>query len=174
MSNIGRQKISIPEGVTVDINTLKHEVYLKGKIGSIVHPFSKEIELSISNNEIKVISSNKRLWGVERTQLKNSLIGVSQGFQKRLKLVGIGFRVQKQNNTLQFKLGFSHEITFELPEGINAICPKPDQIVLFGIKKDYLNQTAAKIRLLREPDSYKGKGIQFEDEILILKEGKKK
>jgi large subunit ribosomal protein L6 len=109
-----------------------------------------------------------------QTQIQNTIIGVSQGFQKRLKLVGIGFRVQKQNNSLQFKLGFSHEITFQLPDGIDAICPKPDQIVLFGIRKDYLNQTAAKIRSLRKPDSYKGKGIQFEDEILILKEGKKK
>ena len=129
---------------------------------------------TISDNEIKITSSNKRIWGVERTQIQNTIIGVSQGFQKRLKLVGIGFRVQKQNNSLQFKLGFSHEITFQLPDGIDAICPKPDQIVLFGIRKDYLNQTAAKIRSLRKPDSYKGKGIQFEDEILILKEGKKK
>ena len=174
MSNIGRQKINIPENVSIDLDSSKHEVFIKGKIGSIVHSFSKEVNLTLSDNEIKITSSNKRIWGVERTQIQNTIIGVSQGFQKRLKLVGIGFRVQKQNNSLQFKLGFSHEITFQLPDGIDAICPKPDQIVLFGIRKDYLNQTAAKIRSLRKPDSYKGKGIQFEDEILILKEGKKK
>ena len=174
MSNIGRQKISIPEGVSIDINISKNEVSIKGKIGSLVQSFSNEINLILSNNELKVTSSNKRIWGVERTKIQNSIIGVSQGFQKKLKLVGIGFRVQKQNNNLQFKLGFSHEITFPLPEGIDAICPKPDQIVIFGMRKDYLNQTAAKIRSLRQPDSYKGKGIQFEDEILILKEGKKK
>lgn len=174
MSNIGRQKISIPEGVSIDINTSKNVVSIKGKIGSLVQSFSNEIKLILSNNELKVTSSNKRIWGVERTKIQNSIIGVSQGFQKKLKLVGIGFRVQKQNNNLQFKLGFSHEITFPLPEGIDAICPKPDQIVIFGMRKDYLHQTAAKIRSLRQPDSYKGKGIQFEDEILILKEGKKK
>jgi large subunit ribosomal protein L6 len=174
MSNLGRQKINIPEGVTIKINHEQCEISLEGKLGLLTQKVSKEINLILKENELSISSTNKRIWGAEHTQIQNSIIGVSQGFQKRLKLVGIGFRVQKENQTLKLKLGFSHDVFFDLPEGIDAICPKPDQIVLFGTKKDYLHQIASKIRSLRQPDSYKGKGIQFENEILILKEGKKK
>ena len=99
---------------------------------------------------------------------------LSKGFKKTLNLVGIGYRVQVNKQTLTMKLGFSHDVIFTIPEGIKAVCPKSDQIVLFGIKKDFLHKVASSIRLLRKPDAYKGKGILFDNENLRLKEGKKK
>jgi large subunit ribosomal protein L6 len=130
--------------------------------------FSKE------NDTIKSFSKNKTMWGTEHKLLDNAIIGVSKGFKKTLNLVGIGYRVQVNKQTLTMKLGFSHDVIFTIPEGIKAVCPKSDQIVLFGIKKDFLHKVASSIKLLRKPDAYKGKGIIFDNENLRLKEGKKK
>lgn len=174
MSNIGKKKIDIPEGITLSIDSVLSHITLEGKLGKIKLNLAKDVSVSQEKDQLIVESKNKKLWGTERTRILNAIIGVSQGFQKSLKLVGIGYRVQKKANSLVMKLGFSHDVSYELPEGIDAICPKQDQIVLFGIKKDFLCKIAADIRSFKKPDSYKGKGICFEDEKLILKEGKKK
>ena len=174
MSNIGKQKIEIPEGVNINIDNSLHEINIEGKLGSIKLKLSENINLEQDKDKVRVKSNNKKLWGTERTRIHNAIIGVSQGFQKTLKLVGIGYRAQIKDNSLLLKLGFSHDVIYDLPEGINAICPKVDQIVLIGIEKDFVCKIASNIRSLKKPDSYKGKGIRFEDEKLILKEGKKK
>lgn len=174
MSNIGKKKIDIPEGILLDLNTNSQNLIVKGNLGEITLTISKDILIDQENSQLTIKSKNKKLWGTERTRISNAIIGVSQGFQKSLKLVGIGYRVQKKENLLIMKLGFSHDVVYQLPEGIDAICPKQDQIVLFGTEKDFLCKIASDIRALKKPDSYKGKGIRFEDEKLILKEGKKK
>lgn len=174
MSNIGKQKIHIPEDVTIKFDSKDNQIHFSGKQGTIAQVISDEVKLSITDKEIKVASNNKQLRGTERSRIQNSIIGVSQGFYKSLKLVGIGYRAQIVGKCLTLKIGFSHDVIFNIPEGITAVCPKPDQIVLFGREKDFLTKIASEIRNLKKPDPYKGKGIRFEDEILILKEGKKK
>lgn len=169
-----KKKIDVPEGILLDFNQNLQSLVVKGKLGEIKLSVSKDILVDQENNHLTIKSKNKKLWGTERTRISNAIIGVSQGFQKSLKLVGIGYRVQKKENSLIMKLGFSHDVIYRLPAGIDAICPKQDHIVLFGIEKDFLCKIASDIRALKKPDSYKGKGIRFEDEKLILKEGKKK
>lgn len=172
MSNIGKKPISIPEGVQLSLNK-ENSIEFSGKQGKIQEQFSKEISFKISDKEVILFSKNKALHGTERTRLYNSILGVSQGFQKRLLLVGIGYRVKIIGQELRLKVGFSHELLFNLPQGIKAISPKSDQILLFGMKKAFLHRVASEIRSLKKPDPYKGKGIRFENEVLILKEGKK-
>lgn len=172
MSNIGRKKLYIPDGVNIRIED--KSIIISGKLGKIKETRLIDIEYIQEKNNIQLISKNSRLHGITRSILNNHIIGVSQGFKKSLKIVGVGYRVQLQQNTLVFKIGFSHDVTYKLPESTPAICPKPDHLVLFGIRKDFLNQVAAEIQSLRKPDPYKGKGIQIEGQILKLKEGKKK
>lgn len=172
MSNIGRKKLYIPDGVNIRIED--KSIIINGKLGEIEEPRLIDIEYIQEKNSIQLISKNPRLHGITRSILNNHIIGVSQGFKKSLKIVGVGYRVQLQQDILTFKLGFSHDITYTLPKSISAVCPKPDNLILFGIKKDFLNQVVAEIQNLRKPDPYKGKGIQIEGQILNLKEGKKK
>lgn len=172
MSNIGKQKIKIPAGVTISIQP--NIISVEGKLGKIDQPISGVVSFSTENNALFSSSSNKVLWGTETALVSNAVKGVSQGFQKKLNLVGIGYRVQLEGKTLKMKLGLSHDVTYVVPNGLEVICPKPDQIVLLGIKKDFLNKIAADICSLRTPDSYKGKGILVEGKVLNLKEGKKK
>jgi len=172
MSNIGKKNIKIPENVSINFENSK--VFIEGKLGKLEYPLSGEVLFSKENDTIKSFSKNKVMWGTEHKLLDNAIIGVSKGFKKTLNLVGIGYRAQVNEQTLTMKLGLSHDVIFKIPEGIKAVCPKPDQIVLFGIKKDFLHKVASSIRLLRKPDAYKGKGILFDNENLRLKEGKKK
>ena len=172
MSNIGKLNIKVPRGVSVKIEP-KH-IVVEGKLGKLTQPISGEVNFVLKDNSLISNSQNKTLWGTENRNINNAIIGVSQGFKKRLNLVGIGYRVQLDKKTLTLKLGLSHDVTYVVPEEIEVICPKPDQIILLGTKKDYLNKIASNIRNLKKPDSYKGKGILFDNEHLILKEGKKK
>jgi|TARA_B110000971_G_scaffold206017_1_gene228940 large subunit ribosomal protein L6 len=172
MSNIGKNKIKIPAGVFVNIDSSK--ILIEGKLGKLEHTLSGDVHFELENNVIKSSSKDKMKWGTEHKLVHNAIIGVSKGFKKKLNLVGIGYRAQIQKKILLMKLGFSHDVEFLIPEGIDAICPKSDQIILLGIKKDFLNKTASTIRSLKKPDAYKGKGILFDNEILNLKEGKKK
>jgi len=172
MSNIGKLKIKVPKGVNITLE--RNRNIIEGKLGKLIQNISGEVLFTLENESISSISSNKILWGTENRNLTNAIIGVSQGFKKRLNLVGIGYRAEVNGKVLTLKLGLSHDIKYTVPDGIEVICPKADQIILLGIKKDYLNRIAATIRSLKKPDSYKGKGILFENERLILKEGKKK
>lgn len=172
MSNIGKKKISIPEGVQLSIDK-ENSIVFSGKQGELKENFSKEISFEIFNKEIQLFSQNKALHGTERTRVYNSILGVSQGFQKGLKLVGIGYRATITGQELKLKVGFSHEVSYTLPQGVFGICPKSDYILLFGMQKSFLHRVASDIRSIKKPDPYKGKGIQFDNEVLILKEGKK-
>lgn len=172
MSNIGKKKINVPTGVTVKIDK-NNIIIFHGKLGSITEVFSKDIEVIIDNNYIKVISKDSAIQGTERSRINNAILGVSQGFKVELKLVGIGYRAQVNKNILSMKIGLTHPLEITLPEGIDAVCPKSDVILLYSIKKSFLNHFANKIHKLKKPDPYKGKGIQFSNKILKLKEGKR-
>ena len=177
MSNIGKEKIYIPKDVeyTYKKNETDISLNVKGQFGELNISLPKGRSIVKEENTIKISAENKKLHGVTRTQVLNAFLGVSKGFHQSLNIIGVGYRVSLEDeNTLRLKIGFSHDVVFSLPPGIKVICPKPDSIVLFGIKKDYLLKTAASIRNLKRPDAYKGKGIRFENEILRLKEGKKK
>lgn len=172
MSNIGKRQLKVPNGVNILFNT--NLISIEGPLGKIDQPISGEVNFSLEDKRLSSNSSNKVLWGTESSLIANAIKGVSQGFQKKLKLVGIGYRVQVQDKTLTMKLGLSHDVVYTVPNKLNVICPKPDQIVLLGIEKDFLHKIASDIRSLKKPDAYKGKGILFENEVLNLKEGKKK
>lgn len=148
---------------------------VEGQFGQLEIPLSAEIYLTENNRIITIASKNKKLHGVSHTLIVNALVGVSQGFQQNLNVIGVGYKVSlDEGKALRFKIGLSHDVIFTLPLGIIAICPKPDYIVLFGIKKDFLFKVVSRIQNLKRPDIYKGKGIRFENEVLRLKEGKKK
>lgn len=171
MSNIGRKKINVPESVTIEIKD-DNIITFNGKLGSITEKFSKDIDIIRDKNVLRVISNDSSIQGTERSRINNAILGVSQGFKFELKLVGIGYRAQVTGNILNLKIGLTHPLEIELPEGISAICPKPDVILLYSIKKGFLNHFANKIHKLKKPDPYKGKGIQLGNKVLKLKEGK--
>lgn len=176
MSNIGNQKIIVPNNVFLKINNDLGEIEIQGPLGGMknTYPTSLELDFDTERSTLTVKSSKRSLRGTWRSTIQNLITGLSKGFQKTLKITGVGYRVLAEGNKLIFRLGFSHEVIYVVPSSISVICPKADTIVLVSPEKSKLNQIASEIRALRKPDPYKGKGIRFENEIIRLKEGKKK
>jgi len=175
MSRIGRKPIPIPQGVEVKIEG--KVVTVKGPKGVLSHTVPAEIEVTLEDGEIRVHrkSDNKRskaLHGLTRTLIANMVTGVTEGFEKRLEIVGVGYRAQLEGKALRLSLGYSHPVIYPIPEGIEIEVPQPTKIVVRGIDKQKVGQVAAEIRALRKPDSYKGKGIRYEGEVVRLKAGK--
>ncbi|MBI1963816.1 MAG: 50S ribosomal protein L6 [Candidatus Rokubacteria bacterium] len=176
MSRIGRKPVSIPQGVKVQVegNTVRAEGP-KGKLAqSVPAGLSAKLEgdrvvISRASDERKV----RALHGLARALVANMVTGVKDGFEKKLEIVGIGYRAQLQGRALQLALGYSHPVIFPLPEGITAEIDKQTAITLRGADKALLGETAAKLRALRKPDPYKGKGIKYADEFIRRKVGKK-
>ncbi len=177
MSRIGKKPIPIPKGVTVKIEgqniTVKGP---KGELSRTIHPLASA-ELDGDNLVVKRANDSRycrAIHGLTRSLLNNMVVGVSQGFKKELLVVGIGYKVDAQGNTLKLNIGFSHPIEFPLPKGITAKVErqKDIKITLEGIDKELLGLTAARIRALRPPEPYKGKGIRYVDEEIIRKAGK--
>ncbi len=175
MSRIGKLKIPVQKDVTVSQKDL--EVIVKGPKGTLsqqIHPF---MSLRIDPDGIQVeINVNHRksdaLSGLTRSLIANMVKGVTEGYTRELEIVGVGYRAELAGTDIVFQLGYSHRINFPLPEGISAELPKPTQIILKGIDKALLGQTAAKIRALRKPEPYKGKGIKYSEEVIRRKVGK--
>lgn len=175
MSRIGRKPIPIPEGVEVKIEG--KVVTVKGPKGVLTHTVPPEIDVVIEDGEIKVQRKgdnrrSKALHGLTRTLIANMVKGVTEGFEKRLEIVGVGYRAQLEGNALRLSLGYSHPVIYPIPEGIEIQVPQPTKIVVRGIDKQRVGQVAAEIRAFRKPDSYKGKGIRYEGEVVRLKAGK--
>lgn len=175
MSRIGAKPISIPEGVTVDIKP--DSVSVSGPLGSLVHPVEKSLEVKRNGSELVVERKNnakrvKSLHGLLRAVIKNMIQGVTEGWQKTLEIQGTGYRVQLDGNKLVFNIGFSHSVEFTAPEGIKFEVKENHEIIVFGINKILVGNTAAKIRIIRPPDAYKGKGIRYQGEVVKLKPGK--
>jgi large subunit ribosomal protein L6 len=175
MSRIGKKLIAIPNGVEVKID--KDVVKVKGPKGELtltVHPLvkveikDKQIVLNVTNQEDK---TEKSLWGLFNRLINNMIIGVTAGFEKKLEVVGVGFRVALQGQKLVLNLGFSHQVEYVLPKGISGSVDK-NTIILTGIDKYLLGETAAQIRRIKKPEPYKGKGIRYVDEVIKKKVGK--
>lgn len=175
MSRIGKKPISIPDKTKV---TFKDGVVtVQGKNGSLTQAVHADVDLKIEDNVINVIAANQgrktvALQGMTRSIVGSMVIGVSQGFERVLEINGIGYRAEAKGKSIVFNLGYSHPIDFELPEGISATVEKNNVVKLAGIDKHLLGQTAARIRQLRPPEPYKGKGIKYAEEHIIRKAGK--
>ncbi len=175
MSRIGKLKIPCPETVTV--SQAGGRVTVKGPKGELsekIHPF---LSVRIDPEGVQVVKDPQQrkadaLSGLTRTLIANMVKGVTEGYRRELEIVGVGYRAELSGEGLVFQLGYSHRINFPLPKGISAELPKPTQIVLQGIDKRLLGQTAARIRALREPEPYKGKGIKYSGETIRRKVGK--
>ncbi|SHJ95666.1 large subunit ribosomal protein L6 [Geosporobacter subterraneus DSM 17957] len=176
MSRIGKQPIIIPQGAEVKIDE-KNLVTVKGPKGQLQQQISKDIKLTIENNTLLVErpTNNKvhrSLHGLSRTLINNMVEGVTKGFEKKLQIVGVGYRAAKSGNKLTLSLGFSHPVEMIDPEGITTEVPTQTEILVKGIDKQQVGNYAAKIREWREPEPYKGKGIRYADEVVRRKEGK--
>ena len=175
MSRIGNSPITVPSGVEVKVDG--HNITVKGPKGTLTRDVHKDISLEINENTIKVTRKDnepktRSLHGLTRTLINNMIIGVTQEFSKELQINGVGYRVQKQGNDLNLTLGYSHPVIFEAPEGINFDVPNANTIIVRGIDKELVGQTAAVVRSKRPPEVYRGKGIKYADEVIRRKEGK--
>ena len=177
MSRIGKRAVELPSGVTATISGQSVEV--KGPKGTRSFTATDDVTIEMADNAIKVTprGNSKRArqqWGMSRTQVANCVQGVTDGFKKELEINGVGYRAAVQGKVLKLSLGYSHDVDFEIPEGVTIQAPKPTEVVVEGIDQQVVGQVAAKIREWRAPEPYKGKGIKYKDEYIFRKEGKKK
>ena len=175
MSRIGRMPIAIPAGVTVDIAE-NNQVTVKGPKGTLERVLPAEMTITKEGEEVKVTRPNdlkkmKSLDGLTRTLINNMIIGVTEGYEKRLEVNGVGYRAAKQGKKLTLSLGYSHPVEMEDPEGLEAVV-EDNKIIVKGIDKEKVGQYAAEIRDKRRPEPYKGKGIKYADEVIRRKVGK--
>jgi len=176
MSRVGRKPVVIPEGVEVTING--QEVTVKGPKGTLTRTFHKDMTIKKEGNQLIVERPSddklhKALHGTTRSLLANMIEGVTNGFSKTLELVGVGYRAAKSGKNVTLTVGYSHPVVVEPDPGIELEVPEQTKIVVKGIDKEAVGQMAAKIRKIREPEPYKGKGIKYADEVIRRKEGKK-
>ena len=175
MSRIGNKPITVADGVDVKIDG--HHITVKGPKGTLEREVHKNISLEMDGNTIKVLRKddqpvNRSLHGLTRTLINNMIIGVTHEYTKELQINGVGYRVAKQGNDLNLTLGYSHPVIFKAPAGISFDVPNPNTIIVRGIDKELVGQTAAEIRTKRPPEVYRGKGIKYADEVIRRKEGK--
>ena len=177
MSRVGKKEIVIPEGVEVHVSDAM--VAVKGPKGELTAQLHEQVAVETKEQHIIVTPRQENqearsLWGLTRSLINNLIVGVTEGFEKKLELNGVGYRAQLQGKTLKLSLGFSHDINFALPEGVEVAVPSPTEITVSGIDKQKVGQVAAEIRSYRTPEPYKGKGVRYEGEYVFRKEGKKK
>jgi large subunit ribosomal protein L6 len=177
MSRIGKSPVAVPSGVEVQIGA--GSISVKGPLGQLVqtHPAWVAVEQAEGYLQVKTVEESIRadaMSGTLRALLANMVQGVSKGFERKLNLVGVGYRAQAQGDKVSLSLGFSHPVEHKMPSGIKVETPTQTEIILKGIDKQKLGQVAAEIRGYRPPESYKGKGVRYSDETVVIKETKKK
>ncbi len=177
MSRVGKNPVTIPDGI--DIEIVDQVVRAKGKLGERSVTLPREVEVSREDGiiSIKPRDDGKRaraMWGTSRAVVTNLVTGVSEGFSKTLEITGVGYRAAVQGKTLNLQLGYSHDVNFPIPEGIEIKCENQTTIEVSGADKQAVGQVAAEIRAFRKPEPYKGKGIRYRGEQILRKEGKKK
>jgi large subunit ribosomal protein L6 len=177
MSRIGKNPVSLPDGVSVVIN--EQTVTAKGKLGELTASFTDDVEITQEGNVVTVRPREgapraKQMWGMSRSVINNLVVGVSEGFTKKLEITGVGYRAQVQGKDLVMQLGYSHEVRYPMPEGIDIKCPDQTTIEISGADKQKVGQVASEIRGYRPPEPYKGKGVRYAGEYIVRKEGKKK
>jgi large subunit ribosomal protein L6 len=175
MSRIGRLPVTIPSGVKVDVNG--QDVSVTGPKGTLALTVAEPIAVAQEDSVIRVTRPNddgpvRALHGLSRTLIANMVTGVTEGYKKTLEIVGVGYRVQAKGNDLEFSLGYSHPITITPPDGITFRVEAPTRFVVEGIDKQLVGEVSAKIRKLRKPDPYKGKGVRYQGEVIRRKAGK--
>ncbi|MDO4627350.1 MAG: 50S ribosomal protein L6 [Pasteurellaceae bacterium] len=177
MSRVAKAPVNVPAGVEVKLNG--QLLTVKGKNGELSRTIHNAVEVKFDNNELTfsprdgVVGADAQA-GTSRALVNAMVIGVTEGFTKKLQLVGVGYRAQIKGNTVALSLGFSHPVEHTLPAGITAECPSQTEIVLKGADKQLIGQVAADIRAYRRPEPYKGKGVRYADEVVRTKEAKKK
>ncbi len=177
MSRVGQKPVAVPEGTEIQI--VDQLVRAKGKLGERSVTLPREVEISQEDNQIwvKPRGESKRaraMWGTSQSILSNLVAGVSDGYSKTLEITGVGYRAAVQGKTLNLQLGFSHDVNYPIPEGIEIKCENQTTIEVSGADKQAVGQVAAEIRAFRKPEPYKGKGIRYRGEQILRKEGKKK
>ncbi|MDO5653383.1 MAG: 50S ribosomal protein L6 [Brachymonas sp.] len=177
MSRVGKLPVAIPQGVEVAVNNAAIQV--KGSGGNMSVPQNSLVKVENKDGKISFIPADESreanaMSGTMRQLVNNMVVGVSKGFEKKLSLVGVGFRAAAQGKNLNLSIGFSHPVNKEMPEGITVATPTPTEVVVKGADRQRVGQVAAEIRALRPPEPYKGKGIRYADERVIIKETKKK
>ena len=177
MSRIGKKPVELPSGVTASVSGQTVEV--KGPKGTRSFKATDDVSITVDGNVVSVEPRGKskrarQQWGMSRTMVANLVHGVTAPFKKELEIQGVGYRAQVQGNTLKLNLGYSHDVDFQIPDGVSIVCPKPTEIVIEGHDKQVVGEVAANIRDWRRPEPYKGKGIRYKGEYIFMKEGKKK
>jgi len=186
MSRIGKSPVTVPEGVEIQLDG--QDINVKGKLGELSLHINDEVSAKledVANDDgktSKIVTlapkSNSKfalqIWPTMRTLVHNLCIGVSQGYEKKLEIHGVGYRANLQGNTLVFSLGLSHEVRYDVPQGVKVAVEKQTGLTVTGIDKQLVGETAAKIRSFKKPEPYKGKGIRYANEYIVRKEGKKK
>jgi large subunit ribosomal protein L6 len=177
MSRIGKRPVALPSGVSA--TTEGETLSVKGPKGNLSLQMRDEIRYDISDEGILVQPANatkeaRAFWGMQRTLVQNLVTGVTEGFTKTLEITGVGYRAQAQGRNLRLQLGYSHDVNFPVPEGIEVKTPDQNTVEISGIDKQQVGQVAAEIRRWRKPEPYKGKGIKYRGEYIFRKEGKKK
>ena len=177
MSRVGKYPVSVPAGVTVVLQDRK--VVAKGKLGELSVDLTEDVDVEINGSEVAVKPRRedrraRTMWGTTRSLINGACIGVSQGFSKTLEINGTGYRAAVQGSELVLNLGYSHDIRYPVPAGIKITCEKPTSIKVEGADKQRVGQVAAEIRAYRGPEPYKGKGVKYDNEVILRKEGKKK
>jgi large subunit ribosomal protein L6 len=176
MSKVGRKPVDIPKGV--ELRIAQDRISAKGPKGELTFEMDPRIKIEIKDHQAHVLREGedrfvRALHGLVRSQLANMMAGVTEGYEKTLEIIGVGFKAQVQGRQLVMNLGFSHPVSFDIPKGIEAQVDKQTTIKIKGIDKYQVGQIAAKIRGIRPPEPYKGKGIRYADEHVRIKEGKK-
>jgi large subunit ribosomal protein L6 len=177
MSRIAKYPVALPQGIESTITA--DQISIKGPLGTLTQALTGDVKVELENGQLTFVAADdsrhaKAMSGTVRALVNNMVMGVSKGFERKLNLVGVGFRAQIQGNALKLQLGFSHDIEHIVPAGIKIECPTQTEVVVRGSDKQVVGQVAAEIRAYREPEPYKGKGVRYANERVILKETKKK
>ena len=177
MSRVGKRPVPIPSGVTANVDG--QTVKMKGPKGQLQFVVHDDVEVKFEDGAVKVaprLKTNRAqaMYGTARAQVANLVEGVTKGFEKKLEITGVGYRAALQGKNLQLALGYSHDVVYAIPEGITIAVPKPTEITITGTDSQRVGQVAAEIRSYRPPEPYKGKGVRYADERVVIKETKKK
>ncbi|MGL4768239.1 MAG: 50S ribosomal protein L6 [Formosimonas sp.] len=176
MSRVGKNPVALNGA---EVSVLGTKVTVKGKLGTLESVFSDKVTIESKDGQLTVVRNDESresnaLSGTTRALLANMVKGVTEGFEKKLALVGVGYRAKAENNGLKLELGFSHDVFHAMPEGVTAETPTQTEIIIKGVDKQKVGQVAAEVRSYREPEPYKGKGVRYVGEVVIIKETKKK
>ena len=177
MSRVGKMPIALPAGAEATISA--EQIVVKGPLGSLTQPLTGLVNIKNDAGTLKFEAANESreanaMSGTLRALVNNMVTGVTKGFEKKLSLVGVGYKAQAQGDKLNLSLGFSHPVVLQMPTGVKCETPTPTEILIKGIDRQKVGQTAAEVRAYRSPEPYKGKGVRYADEVVTLKETKKK